>query len=284
MVKTVGEKLFEMKTLFEKAGMESAFLDAVLLLAGAMGVHENQVRLYPDKILENETLIDVFTARRLKKEPVSKILNVKGFWKDDFYVNENVLDPRPDSETLIESVLNCFQDKTAPLHILDLGTGSGCLILSLLKEYENASGFGVDFSQKALDIAVKNARTLLLSERFAPLCASWEDGDFATRFNQPFDVIVANPPYIDESERETLPQDTLFDPPEALFAKENGLKAYRDIASVLPRLLKENGTAFFECGINQAQKLASIFETAGLRVVKIRKDLAQIDRCVCVRV
>lgn len=278
---TVGEKLKQIKASLEAAGDESAALDAVLLLAGAENVSENFARLHPEASLKNESVLDGYVARRLKREPVSKILHVKGFWKDDFYVDENVLDPRPDSETLVESVLKRFPDRRAALRILDLGTGSGCLVLTLLREYENARGVGVDISEKALAVACKNADLLGLSDRFAPVCADWEPPDFAARFDGAFDVVVANPPYIDASEE--LPPDTLFDPPQALFAAENGLKAYKDIAARLSDLLKRDGEAFFECGHTQAQSVSEILTARGFVLTGVEKDLAGVDRCVRAR-
>lgn len=278
---TVGEKLKQIKASLEAAGDESAALDAVLLLAGAENVSENFARLHPEAALKNEAVLNGYVARRLKREPVSKILRVKGFWKDDFYVDENVLDPRPDSETLVESVLKRFPDRRAALRILDLGTGSGCLVLSLLREYENAHGVGVDISGKALAVACKNADLLGLSDRFAPVCADWEQPDFAARFDGAFDVVVANPPYIDASEE--LPPDTLFDPPQALFAAENGLKAYKDIAARLSGLLAQDGEAFFECGYTQARAVSEILTAHGFVAAGVDKDLAGVDRCVRAR-
>lgn len=278
---TVGEKLKQIKELLTRAGDESAALDAVLLLAGAENVSENFARLHPEASLKNEAVLDGYVARRLKREPVSKILHVKGFWKDDFYVDENVLDPRPDSETLIESVLKQFPDRRAALRILDLGTGSGCLVLTLLREYEKARGVGVDISGKALAVACKNADLLGLSDRFAPVCADWEPPDFAARFDGAFDVVVANPPYIDASEE--LPPDTLFDPPQALFAAENGLKAYKDIAARLSGLLAQDGEAFFECGHTQARAVSEILTARGFVLTGVDKDLAGVDRCVRAR-
>lgn len=278
---TVGEKLKQIKASLEAAGDESAALDAVLLLAGAENISENAVRLHPEAVLKNEAVLDGYVARRLKREPVSKILHVKGFWKDDFYVDENVLDPRPDSETLIESVLKQFPDRRAALRILDLGTGSGCLVLTLLREYENARGVGADISEKALAVACKNADLQGLADRFASVRADWAQTDFSSRFDGAFDVVVANPPYIDASEE--LPPDTLFDPPQALFAAENGLKAYKDIAARLSDLLKRDGEAFFECGHTQARAVSEILTARGFVLTGVDKDLAGVDRCVRAR-
>lgn len=278
---TVGEKLKQIKELLTRAGDESAALDAVLLLAGAENLSENFARLHPEASLKNESVLDGYVARRLKREPVSKILHVKGFWKDDFYVDENVLDPRPDSETLVESVLKRFPDRRAALRILDLGTGSGCLVLTLLREYENARGVGVDISGKALAVACKNADLLGLADRFAPVCADWAQADFSSRFDGAFDVVVANPPYIDAAEE--LPPDTLFDPPQALFAAENGLKAYKDIAARLSGLLAQDGEAFFECGHTQARAVSEILTAHGFVLTGVDKDLAGVDRCVRAR-
>lgn len=282
-MQTIGERLAQTTELFKKSGIDDAAFDAVVLIAAAEKITENDVRMHKDRLLNNEQTLAAYVERRLKREPVAKIVHSKGFWKYDFYVDESVLDPRPDTETLVESVLRRFPDRRLPYRILDLGTGSGCLVLSLLKEYENAAGVGMDFSQKALNVAVRNADSLAVRDRFSPVFADWCDDSFCSLFPEPFDIVVANPPYIAFHEKEILSPETLFDPETALFAEENGLKAYRDIAGVLGKLLKKDGEAFFECGFNQAPRVRDIFKNNALFVSGGDRDLAGNERCIRVK-
>ncbi len=218
--------------------------------------------------------VDDFVKRIQKKEPVSKIVGERGFWALDFKVTKDVLDPRPDSETIIESVLSYFKDKEAPLSILDIGTGSGCLLISLLYEYKNAKGIGVDISDKALEIAKENGanfNALFLKKDFflkdflkdLPLC----------------DVIVSNPPYIPTNEIENLEENVrYYDPLLALDGGIDGLDAYRSLAHSLKHLLTPGGKIFFEIGKGQEQSVTSLMQDNGYALLEERKDLAGIIR------
>ena len=266
--------------MLKKAGFDTPETDSALLMAFTEKTTVEDIRLHPEKQMTAPDAFDACLKRRLAFEPVAKIVGEKGFWKHDFYVSADVLDPRPDSETLIDAVENAFPDFKAPLRVLDLGTGSGCLILSVLADYPAARGVGVDISGKALEIALRNARRLGVADRFSIVEADWNDVSFAALFPEPFDVVLCNPPYIGKDEK--LSKETLFDPQRALFANENGLADYRVLAGKLPLLLAKNGTAFFELGTNQAAAVKAFFEQNGFKSLSLAKDFGGIDRCLTV--
>lgn len=269
---------------FAAAGIDSARTDARCLVAFALKVPPVRLRMTPEIEADGEAVrrIEEYAARRLKREPVSKILGTRGFWRLEFKVTPDVLDPRPDSETLIEKVLEYFPDRRSALQILDLGTGSGCLALSLLSEYPDASAAGTDVSEKALAVAEENARVNGLSGRYRALQADWtQDGWEQVLGGVSFDIVVSNPPYIGESERGELePEVRLFDPAEALFGGADGLDAYRRLSGVLPSLLKDGGLAVFEFGRGQHEDVRSILCRDGLDFVSFGVDLGGIIRCV----
>ncbi len=215
----------------------------------------------------SEEELDSFIARRLKGEPVAKIIGKKGFWKDDFVVSYDVLDPRPDSETLIEAVLQTYPDKEAPLRFLDLGTGSGCLLLSLLGEYPNATGVGVEISEKALKIANQNNKLKRAKFILGDMKKTLAD------LGQ-FDILISNPPYIPTKDIESLEPDTKdYDPMLALDGGTDGLDFYRALSKqhLAP-------TLFIEIGINQENEIIPLFESEGWHFVRSWKDLGGIIR------
>ncbi len=225
----------------------------------------------PDPSLEQ---IFDFIERRKKGEPVSKIVGKRGFWKKEFYVTKDVLDPRPDSETLIEAVLSDYSDHNQKLGILDIGTGSGCLILTLLSEYPNAHGIGVDRSSQALDVARKNQENLNVE---------WAQLDFFEKeWNSSlgkFDIIVSNPPYIKSSDIPLL--DTavrIYDPLMALDGGADGLEAYRALSRSMGSLLNKGGMLYLEIGLGQEKDVVSIMQRETLKYLRYVKDLNGIIR------
>lgn len=264
------------------AGVESARLDAQILIAAVLGAEAGALRFAEDRPVESRDgqRIENFLRRRAKtREPVSRILGHREFWSLDFRITPAVLDPRPDSETLIESALANSPNRAAPLAVLDLGTGSGCLLLAALSEYPNAVGLGVDASEKALAVAAENAERLGFAAR-----AQFEHGDWGMGIGESFDLVLCNPPYIAEAERAKLaPEVARHDPPAALFAGADGLDAYRAILPNLTRLLAPGGTALFEIGAGQAAAVSAIARPAGLAVAEIRRDLAFRERCVVLK-
>lgn len=223
--------------------------------------------------VSDQEVVD-FIKRRKAGEPVSKIIGKKGFWKDDFNVTCDVLDPRPDSETLIETILKYEPDTKKTLTFLDIGTGSGCLLLSLLGEYKNAHGVGIDKSDKALQVAQSNTHT----DR-----ASFKNVDFMqpywTQELGNFDIILSNPPYIPLSEIETLDKAVRnYDPLLALSGGIDGLDAYRQLAKTLGALLKPNGKIFFEIGMGQEKDVIALMAEHNFTCLSQQKDLSGIIR------
>ena len=275
--------LDDLTAAFERAGIDDARADARLLVAFALNKQPVFVRMHSDSEIEDDAAekIEAFKRRRLNREPVSKIIGTRGFWRLDFKVTQDVLDPRPDSETLIEEILKRKTDKTAALKILDLGTGSGCLALSLLSEYLNASAIGADSSEKALQIARENAESNGLSARFKTVQADWNKSGWSDTFGT-FDIVISNPPYIGDDEP-LDPEVALFDPKQALFAGADGLDAYRALFPVLGGLLAENGLAVFEFGKGQHEAVKALAEQNGLAFDGFGTDLGGIVRCIALK-
>jgi len=213
---------------------------------------------------------ELLLKRRINHEPLSKIIGLREFWSLPFRVTADTLDPRPDSETLIEAVLAYYPDKTQPLHILDLGTGTGCLLLSLLHEYPHAWGVGMDYSEAASQIALENARRLHLNRRSAFMVGNWADALVGT-----FDIIISNPPYIGYNER--LPLEVAqYDPPLALYAGDDGLAHYQALAHQIPRLAAPHSKIFLEIGAQQKNAVTSIFSSA--QHIHVIQDLQGYSR------
>ncbi|WP_420403667.1 peptide chain release factor N(5)-glutamine methyltransferase [Nisaea sp.] len=262
------------------SGADSPRLDARLLLAFALGesgrLHGREDEVIP---AAQAARFEALLGRRCAGEPVSRILGSREFWSLEFELSPATLDPRPDSETLIDALREIFPDRSAPLRILDLGTGTGCLLLAALSEFPNASGTGVDIDPECISVAARNAEKLCLSDRARMICSSW-----ASEVNGLFDIVVSNPPYIPTSEIESLqPEVRIHDPMGALDGGVDGLDAYRNISESLDFLLAENGIALLEFGEGQGQDVARIMRTAGLTVYGFRNDLAGIQRCILVR-
>lgn len=245
-------------------------LDAELLLAHLLGVDRGTLLL---RRLDEEidaAAFEALIARRIAGEPVAYITGEREFWSLPFRVTSDVLIPRPDSETIIEAALEAAGP--AP-RVLDLGTGSGCLLLAVLSERPGGWGVGVDRSEAAAQVAAGNARRLGLADRTAFLV-----GDWAAAIDSRFDIVLSNPPYIGDDE--PLPRDVAaFEPGSALFAGPDGLDDYRRIVPRLPKLLAENGRAHLEIGSTQADLVVALGREAGLSA-DVRLDLARRPRCV----
>jgi release factor glutamine methyltransferase len=245
-------------------------LDAELLLAHALGITRNALIL--GKTREIPESFNGFLNRRLAHEPIAYILETRDFWSISLRVTPAVLIPRPDSETLIEAALAHF-GKQGPNRILDLGTGSGALLLAALTEWPNSSGLGVDMSPSALAIAEENAVTLDLTSR-----AKFTKSDWAAGINETFDLVLINPPYI-ESSANLDPQVSDYEPASALYAGPDGLSDYQIIIPQLPNLLSPDGIACIEIGSTQRIAVTKLLESNEMSVT-VRKDLAGHDRCL----
>ena len=210
--------------------------------------------------------------KRLKFQPISQIIGERYFWKNKFFINSDVLDPRPDTETLIEHTLSFGSF----FNILDLGTGSGCIILSLLDEYNAAMGIGVDKSKKALNVAQKNAELLNLNDRVKFQLGNWCDG-----LDNKFDLIVSNPPYISEKEILGLSNDVInWEPRIALTPEGDGLGGYKNIISGVKNILIPNGRIIFEIGHAQGNEVSNLLKSNNFKEINIVKDINNKDRVI----
>ena len=210
--------------------------------------------------------------KRLKFQPISQIIGQRYFWKSKFLVTSDVLDPRPDTETLIEHALSLGKFN----RILDLGTGSGCILLSLLNEYKEANGIGIDISKKALNIAKKNADLLNLKHR-----ALFKLGNWCENIAGKFDLIVSNPPYISEYEMTNLSKDVLnWEPRIALTPEGDGLEAYKYILNGAKKLLKPNGKLILEIGYNQRDDVSNLLKSNNYKNITFIKDINNKDRII----
>ncbi len=215
--------------------------------------------------------------RRLAREPLAYILGHKEFWSMDFSVGPGALVPRPETETLIEQALSAFPDRAVPLRILDLGTGSGCLLVTALTLYPKARGVGVDVSEAALGWARKNAARHGVEDRIAFVPGGW------TVAEGPFDLVLSNPPYVAEAEMAGLAPELGYEPRDALAAGPEGLDAYRALGPAIAAVLAPDSWAFLEIGAGQAGAAAAALEAGGLDILKAAHDLSGIPRCLVAR-
>ncbi len=265
----------------QAAHVQSASLDARLLLQHVMNVSHEQWVAYPDMDMTTEQVAfyESLVARRASREPIAHITGKREFWSMEFKVTNATLDPRPDSETIIEALLQRIPDRNAELKILDLGTGTGCLLLTLLKEFTNAQGTGIDLSREAMAVAQENALSLGLSARATFLHGNWCEGLSGT-----FDIIVSNPPYIPTTSIGSLaPEVAQYEPKLALDGGADGMDCYRKILAAMPAMLNQKGIAALEVGVGQIQAVAEIANENGLQLEGMRKDMQGIPRCLLLK-
>lgn len=276
---TIKSSLDDGARILNGAGVESPRLEARLLLAHASGLSVATLMGYPERVVENDTLFRQLVSRRAAREPLSHLVGRREFWSLPFKVTADTLDPRPDSETIVEAALDCVSDRSAPLRILDLGTGTGCLLLALLSELPTAFGVGVDRSVAAARVAAENTATLGLEGR-----ATFVVGDWGQAVAGGFDLIVSNPPYIPHDHIDGLELEvSRYEPRLALAGGEDGLSAYRAILPDLPGFLSPGGVAVLEIGADQADSVTALARKTRLRVSPVRSDLASRDRCLVCR-
>ena len=262
---------------FGAAGLEDPDREAVLLIAAA-GVAKLTLIADPDAPLgEAAERIEALAHRREAGEPLTRILGVREFWSLDFRVTADVLDPRPDTETIVEAALAEFSGRKAePLRILDFGIGSGAILAALLSEFPNAIGLGIDRSKAAVEIARENLAALLLAGRGNVRVGDWGEG-----VDGPFDLVVSNPPYIPSAEIATLAREVRdHDPRLALDGGADGLDAYRALAPHIARLLSPGGRFVLEFGQGQGEDVRRIVAEGGLAALASRSDLAGIERAI----
>lgn len=255
------------------AGVDNAGLDTRLLLAHALGV--DQATMLRDQTVAVPSAFEPLLARRAAREPLALILGRQGFWTLDLEVSRDTLIPRADSETLVEAVLAARPDRRTALRVLDLGTGTGCLLLAVLSEYPGAWGVGVDIAPGAAVLAARNAAGAGVAAR-----ASFVVADWATAISGQFNVVLSNPPYIPAWELPGLmPEVAGFEPWRALDGGVDGLVAYRSLLACLPGLLAPGGLAVFELGHHQSSVVQPLAEQAGFSAT-VRLDLNGVERAL----
>lgn len=275
------DALSQAKLDLDSRGVGSSKLDSLILLSHTLSFSKEQIIFNPDFELnsaQQKSFFD-FIARRARREPVSHIIGQREFYGEIFLVSSDVLDPRPDSESLIELVLRNFPDKNKNLKILELGVGSGCLIVTLLKAYKAAGGTGVDISAEALKICQKNSEVHRVQGRLNLQKSNlFSEVDVAEKF----DLIISNPPYIASQEIEKLePEVRIFEPRAALDGGVDGLDFYRKIAATAKNFLNKNGKIFLEIGFDQKEKVIEIFANAEFVLLDSQLDLSGVTRALC---
>ena len=278
---TISTALTDAARRLDAGGIENSRGEARLLLSHVLGFGAEKVIGHPEFEIDDAGVIKLESAlsRRVRREPMSHVLGKREFWSLNFRVTPDTLDPRPDSETLVEAVLKHVVDRGRRLRVLDLGTGTGCLLLAILSEFPNASGVGMDISQAALDVAKENSETLGLDKRAEFLRAEWDTG-----LAGEFDIVVSNPPYIPTRELNLLePEVALFEPRLALDGGIDGLAEYRALGPVLVRRLRSQGIALIELGAGQSGPVGQIMTRVGLDILDQRHDLGGVARCLVLR-
>lgn len=278
----IREALNQAAARLQDAGIERARFEARLLLSQALALSIEAIIADDARTLTpgQEGAVDALVARRAAREPMAQILGWREFYGRRFAVSADVLTPRPDSETLIDAALERFAEPAMNLCVLDLGTGSGCLLLTVLAERPNATGLGLDRSPAALAVARANADLLRMANRAELRLGDWTQPGWSDALGR-FDLILANPPYIPTANLAGLEREVRqFEPGLALDGGPDGLDAYRRLAIAIKPLLARNGLAAFEVGIGQAEAVGGLLRQAGLAVLPPRADLAGIPRCV----
>lgn len=278
-MKTAQNLFLEIKERLKAGGIEEFELETRILFEDLAGITPS-IRLsmpdipVPEEILAN---IDQAIARRLCGEPIGRILGYRDFWKSRFYLSSDTLEPRPDTETLIEEVLRVYKgQENAPLKLIDLGTGTGCILLSLLQEFPNATGLGIDISTGAVEQSQNNAQRLGLENRAEFRQGSWLDG---IEKGRKFDMILSNPPYIPSNDIPNLSKEVQnYDPLRALDGGKEGLDPYTNLLPILKNYLEPDAHVFFEFGINQEGDIVRLVEEACANLIRVTRDLGGVPR------
>ena len=266
------------RSRLEAAGVPGPVIDARVLVEAACGVTRADIVGDPHRELSEAQVerLDAYLERRIRREPVSHILGRKGFWNIMLGVTADVLTPRPETEVIVDHALRLFPEGR-PFRILDLGVGSGAILLAILAERPAARGLGIDVSEEALAVARDNAARLGLADRIALLRGDWSGGLAGSEF----DLVVSNPPYIASPVIETLdPEVRDYEPRIALDGGPDGLDAYRRLAPEILRMLRPGGRFLVEIGYDQKAAAESLFRAAGAMEVETLQDLSTHDRVV----
>ena len=269
--------LTEGLNILKNKSILSAKLDSEILMAKALGKKREYIILNNDKIIKEQNLkyFKKLVHERATRKPIAYLLKKKSFWNSEFYVNKNTLIPRPDTEIILEQVLKFTKNKNY-LNILDIGVGSGCILLSILKERKNFYGTGIDISRNSLDICKMNAKKLLLERR-----VKFFKSDVDKFAIGKYDLVVSNPPYIKTSDLKYLESDVIkFEPKLALDGGLDGLSVIRKVIKKSSELLKKNGKFILEIGFDQKNKVIKLLNNKGFYINSTVKDLANNDRCI----
>lgn len=275
---TIADALDGARRTLAAAGIPNPRLEARLLASHVLGITIEMIMGYPERhVAHGRTAdLDAAVSRRARREPIAHIVGHREFWSLPFCVTPHTLVPRPDTESLVEAVLDWLGDREAGVRVLDLGTGTGCILLALLAELARATGVGVDASIDALQVACQNATALGLADR-----ADFVRGDWASGLQGCFDIVVSNPPYIADQDFVGLePEVARFEPRLALSGGPDGLAAYRAIIPQLGRLLAPRGAAFLEIGAGAAADVTELIRNHGFEHIEIKDDFAGVPRCV----
>ena len=252
-------------------------LDSEILLSESINKDKKHIILNSKDILNSKQLenFNSFIERRKNGEPIAYLINKKEFWKNEFYVNNDVLIPRPDTEIIIEQILKIYS-KQVQLQVLDIGTGSGCILLSILKERSNFYGTGIDISKRSLNVSKFNAKKLNLTNRTRFFHSSVDNFKIGK-----YDLIVSNPPYIKLLSLKNLEKDVVnFEPKLALNGGFDGFSKIRKVISNTSNLIKKNGKFILEIGFDQKNKVREILRKEKFYINKVLKDYGNNDRCI----
>ena len=259
------------------SNIKNANLDCEVLLSNIINKDREYVILNSKKNLDKK-YIDIFNNlidRRKKGEPIAYLIHKKEFWKEIFYIDKNVLIPRPDTEHIVEEVLKLTQNNSKS-HVLDIGTGSGCILLSILKERKNFIGTGIDISKKCIKVSKYNAKRLELDNR-----TKFYISDVDNFLIGKYDVIVSNPPYIENLNLKYLDRDVVnFEPKLALSGGRDGFSEITKVINKTSGLIKKNGVFVLEIGHNQKNKVTEKLKAKGFYIKKVLKDYGKNDRCI----
>ena len=264
-------------TTLKKHNILNPRLDSEILLSKSINKDKKYIILNSKEVLNTKQLdsFNKLVNRRKNGEPIAYLTNKKEFWKDEFYVNKDVLIPRPDTELIIEQVLKTYS-KQSQLQVLDIGVGSGCILLSIIKERPNFYGTGIDISKKSIKVSKINAKLLNLTNRVKFIHSSVDNFNIGK-----YDLIVSNPPYIKLVSLKYLEKDVInFEPKLALSGGFDGFSKIRKVISKASTLIKKNGKFVLEIGFNQKNKVKKILKKEGFYINKAIKDYGNNDRCI----
>ena len=264
-------------TILKKNNIPNPYLDSEILLSKSINKDKKYIILNPKEVLNNKQLnnFNKLIDRRKNSEPIAYLTNKKEFWKDEFYVNRDVLIPRPDTELIIEQVLKTYSEQSQ-LQVLDIGTGSGCILLSIIKERLNFYGTGIDISKKSIKVSKINAKQLNLTNRVKFIHSSVDNFNIGK-----YDLVVSNPPYINSLSLKYLEKDVAsFEPKLALSGGFDGFSKIRKVINKASNLIKKNGKFILEIGFNQKNKVKKILKEEGFYINKAIKDYGNNDRCI----